>query len=242
MDGIFGRTSVCDEIQDGKNKYWVDAFSLKHMLFSKLGSQIHRFDLFMSYITKIMNFHLFLQIVKQNHSEVPVTQGYLFKEGKLCIPWGSHRKLFVKKTHEGGLMGHFRIEKTLSILKDKFFWPYIWRDIERYCLKCISCLQAKSKVMAHGLYTPFPVACAPWKDVSMHFVLGLPKTQRGFDSIFVVVDRFSKMAHFISYHKIDHATNITKLFLRDIVKLHGSPKTVVSDRDPKFISHFWRTL
>ncbi|KAL4278676.1 hypothetical protein GQ457_03G017510 [Hibiscus cannabinus] len=127
-------------------------------------------------------------------------------------------------------------------LKEHLFWPKMRRDVERYCERCGTCKKAKSKVLPHGMYLPLPIPESPWLDISMDFVLGLPRTRTGRDSVFVVVDRFSKMAHFIACHKTDDAVNVANLFFRDIVRLHGIPRSIVSDRDVKFLSHFWRTL
>ncbi|KAL4348662.1 hypothetical protein GQ457_17G008650 [Hibiscus cannabinus] len=168
--------------------------------------------------------------------------GYLFKENRICIPQGSMRDILLREAHEGGLMGHFGVTKTLQTLKEHLFWPKMRRDVERFCERCVTCKKAKSKVSPQGMYLPLPIPDFPWTDISMDFVLGLPRTKTGRDNIFVVVDRFSKMTHFIACHKTDDAVNVANLFFRDVVRLHGIPLSIVSDRDVKFLSHFWRTL
>jgi translation initiation factor IF-1 len=139
-------------------------------------------------------------------------------------------------------MGHFGVKKTEDVLAAHFFWPKMRRDVERYVSRCTTCNIAKSLLNPHGLYMPLPVPSVPYEDISMDFILGLPRTKRGRDSIFVVVDHFFKMAHFIPCHKSDNASHVADLFFTEIVHLHGVPNTIVSDRDAKFLSRFWRTL
>ena len=231
----------------GKSNVVVDALSRRYTLLAKFRSQILGFDNICELCSQDPFFaSIYSACFNKSQGGFYISNGYLFKEGCLCIPFGSHRKLLIIEMHEGGqkkleeaiAMCDFGVAKTLAMLKEKFFWPHMKREIQKHCTSCLTCLHAKSSAMPAGMYSPLLVAPTPWEDISMDFVLRLPRTSRGVDSIFVVVEHFSKMAHFIPCHKVDDASHIAKLFFREVVCLHGLPKTIVSNRDTKFLSHF----
>ena len=104
------------------------------------------------------------------------------------------------------------------------------KDVEKLCQTCLACKQVKSKVLPRGLYPPLPIPSEPLVDISIDFVLGLPRSKKGKNYVFVPCGKTNNTMH------------VRDLFFNEIVRLHGIPKTIVSDRDVKFLSHFWRTL
>ena len=171
-----------------------------------------------------------------------IQDGFLFRNNQLCIPKCSMRENLIIEKYNEGSTSHFGHDKTFEQLQHFYYWPKMRYEVHKFMNNCKICQHAKRKSHNTGLYTPFPIPSRPWDSISMDFVFGLPKTQRGYDSIFVIVDRFSKMDHFIACFKASDATHIANLFFKEIVRLHGLPTSIVSDRDSRFLGHFWRTL
>ena len=117
------------------------------------------------------------------------------------------------------------------------------RQVRKYIQSCDICQRVKpSNSAPGGLLEPLPIPNKAWESISMDFITHLPTTKDGYDAIFVVVDRLTKYAHFIPTTSSITALDTAKIFIANIFKLHGIPKSIISDRDPRFTSEFWKTL
>ncbi|CAL8155924.1 unnamed protein product [Prunus armeniaca] len=128
-------------------------------------------------------------------------------------------------------------------LKRNFWWNGMKRDIEKFVARCLTCQQVKAEHQKpSGSLQPLPVAEWKWDHITMDFVTGLPRSPKGRDAIWVIVDRLTKSAHFLPVKTTEYTENLGKLYVREIVRLHGIPVSIVSDRDSKFTSKFWGSL
>ena len=128
-------------------------------------------------------------------------------------------------------------------MKKLFWWPGIKKDIAEFFSKCLTCQKIKVEHQRpSGPLQPLDIPEWKWESIAMDFVVGLPRTSAGHDSIWVIIDRLTKTAHFLPVKATYSVEKYAKLYIAEIVRLHGALTSIISDRDPKFTSRFWGSL
>jgi hypothetical protein len=170
--------------------------------------------------------------------------GLLTYRNRLYIPDCDDLKRFIMdELHKRPYTGHPGYQKMITATRKQFYWPGLKKDIANYLAKCIECQQVKAEHRhPAGLLQPLPIPEWKWETISMDFITGLPTSTKQNDAIMVVVDKLSKSTHFIPVKSTCKAIDIANIFMKEIFKLHGMPKKIVSDRDTKFTSNFWKSL
>lgn len=148
----------------------------------------------------------------------------------------------LSEMHSSPVGGHFGFHKTLARLRSDFFWEGMRKSVQKFIQECEVCQQFKyDNMMPAGLLQPLPVPKWIWTEISMDFIEGLTSSS-GSQVIMVVVDRLSKYAHFIPLLHPFTAATVAKEFILHVVKLHGVPVSIITDRDKIFMSGFWRSF
>jgi len=169
--------------------------------------------------------------------------GVLYKKGRRCVSHKEDKEILLNEFHDSPLSLHPGIEKTYAAMSELFYWPNMYNDVVEYVRTCDKCQRIKaSHQPSDGPLQPLQIPRKNWESISMDFITHLPETKAGYNSILVVVDRLSKMSHFIATKDTATAEEVAKLIFDNIVKLHGVPETIISDRDPKFTALFWKNL
>jgi hypothetical protein len=169
--------------------------------------------------------------------------GLLLRHGLVYVPDNQALKTdILGQSHDHPTAGHFGRFKTLELLSRNFYWPNISHFVKNYIRTCDLCQRSKPpRHRPYGLLQPLPVPERPWSSISLDHIVELP-VSNGFDAILVVVCRLTKMAHFIPCMSTDTANDFARLFEKNIHRLHGLPKDIVSDRGTLFTSAFWRDV
>ena len=167
--------------------------------------------------------------------------GLLWYQGKIWIPneegiWTT----LIAKHHEPPRAAHGATAKTTELVSWRYYWPKIKEDIKRFIKDCHTC--QRTKVVRHapyGLLQSNKAPDRPWKSIAMAFITDLPKSEAS-DTILVVINRLTKISHFIQCSKDLDAWHFTILFMKEIVRLHGLPHDIITDRGTLFTSDLWK--
>ncbi|CAA7062265.1 unnamed protein product [Microthlaspi erraticum] len=185
-----------------------------------------------------------LDATRVTGSEYEVSaNGTILVRGRVCVPKDVElRHQILGEAHASKFSIHPGATKMYHDLKRYYHWVGMKRDVADWVAKCNTCALVKAEhQVPGGLLQSLPIPEWKWDRITMDFVVGLP-VSRTFDAIWVIVDRLTKSAHFLAIKKTDGAAVLARKFVREIVRLHGVPASIVSDRDPRFTSEFWRAF
>ncbi|KAL4582981.1 hypothetical protein LXL04_007545 [Taraxacum kok-saghyz] len=176
-------------------------------------------------------------------SDHRVHDGLVYFRDRLVVPpLDDLRNAILTEFHSSTLGGHSGVSATLQRISASFYWPSLRRTVTAFIRSCHTCQQIKYPThKPFGLLQPLPIPNQVWEDLSMDFITQLPPSA-GYTTIWVIVDRLTKFAHFVPLKPNYTAPVLANTFLTTIYRLHGLPKTIVSDRDPLFLSRFWTEL
>jgi hypothetical protein len=162
-------------------------------------------------------------------------RGSMVQRAYRCTKDHKLRKQILDEAHLSKFSMHPSSTKMYQDLKQNFWWTRMKREIAKYVSKCDICQRVKaSHLRTAGILQPLPIPSWKWEDISMDFIIGLPNTFQRHDSIWVIVDRLTKTAHFLPVHTKKYA----EIYLDQIIRLHGVPKTIMSDHGAQFIARF----
>ncbi|KAL5540026.1 hypothetical protein UlMin_046190 [Ulmus minor] len=164
-------------------------------------------------------------------------------KGRLCIPdYKQLRNEILYDAHNTPYSVHPGTTKMYQDLKKHYWWHGMKRDVAKYVEKCLTCQQVKAEHQRPGgELQPIKVPEWKWEEIAMDFIVGLPKTTNKYDSIWVVVDRLTKSAHFLPVRTTYTADQLAELYVHEIVRLHGVPLSIISDRDSRFTAAWHHT-
>jgi hypothetical protein len=160
----------------------------------------------------------------------------------LCVPQ-EDRDIVMKIIDQAHIIvGHFSSHKTASYVRRWYWWPRMGKDIEAWCTTCVTCQTTKtSNKQPAGKLHPLPIPTKPWDSIGMDFIGPFPEA-KGFNYLWVIICRMTSMVHLIPVHTTMKASELSWVYRREIVRLHGLPSTIVSDHDSKFTSKWWTEL
>jgi hypothetical protein len=149
----------------------------------------------------------------------------------------------LREAHRTPYMVHPGETKMYQDMRQSFWWKRMKVDIAKYVASCGICQKVKAEhKRSAGLLKPLEIPKWKWENIAMDFVVGLPRSPRGKDAIWVVIDRLTKVAHFILMKQTSLAVDLVPLYIKEVVRLHDVLKSIVLDRHSKFVSKFWQSL